>query len=274
MRYLEKALAESESGSGFLVGRVTFCALKPMRTVPFRVVCLVGMNDTAYPRHGRAPGFDLIAQNPRPGDRSTRDDDRYLFLEALLSAREVFYVSYVGQSGRDNSPIPPSVLVNELLDYAEGSFAIPAGSALVTKHRLQPFSPVYFQGGSELFSYSTENCAASEVANQTAASRRHLSPRRSASRKRVGAPRGREADSFLRPPLKIFHRTAARSSPPADGSLLEESEPLEIDSLAKYQLQQDLLTHALRGDSLRSFPVCGRRVNCRRVMPAIAPRDL
>ncbi len=61
-----------------------------MRTVPFRVVCLVGMNDTAYPRHDRAPGFDLIAQQPRPGDRSTRDDDRYLFLEALLSARDVF----------------------------------------------------------------------------------------------------------------------------------------------------------------------------------------
>ena len=65
LAHLEKALAESESGSGFLVGCVTFCALKPMRTVPFRVVCLVGMNDTDYPRHHRAPGFDLIAQDPQ-----------------------------------------------------------------------------------------------------------------------------------------------------------------------------------------------------------------
>ncbi len=87
------------------------------------------MNDTAYPRHHRAPGFDLIAQDPRPGDRSTRNDDRYLFLEALLSAREVFYVSYVGQSSRDNSPIPPSVLVSELLDYAERRFRARPGRA-------------------------------------------------------------------------------------------------------------------------------------------------
>ena len=254
LAHLEKVLAESESGSGFLVGRVTFCALKPMRTVPFRVVCLVGLNDTAYPRHTRAPGFDLIAQDPRPGDRSTRDDDRYLFLEALLSARNVFYLSYVGQSGRDNSPIPPSVLVSELLDYAEGSFAIPAGAPLVTKHRLQPFSPVYFQDGSELFSYSTENCGASEVAN----SERHDPP------PFINAPisepeadwRQLEAGKLIRffgHPAKFFIEQRLDLRLPRMDGMLEESEPLEIDSLAKYRLQQDLLTHALRGDSLEEL---------------------
>ena len=66
LAHLEKALAGTESGSGFLVGRVTFCALKPMRAVPFRVVCLVGMNDTAYPRHDRPPGFDLDRAKAAP----------------------------------------------------------------------------------------------------------------------------------------------------------------------------------------------------------------
>ena len=122
-----------------------------------------GNDDAAYPRKSTAPGFDLIAQHPQPGDRSTRDDDRYLFLEALLSAREIFYLSYVGQSIKDNSLVPPSVLVSELLDYlGEES----KSDSLVTKHRLQPFNPDYFRSDSErgLFSYSAANCRASAVA--------------------------------------------------------------------------------------------------------------
>src|SRR5205807_3026441 len=82
---LQDSLAESGAGAGFLGGATTFCTLKPMRSIPFKVVCLLGMNDTAYPRHERAPSFDLISQHPRLGDCSVRDDDRALFLEALLS---------------------------------------------------------------------------------------------------------------------------------------------------------------------------------------------
>lgn len=249
--HLEQAFASAESGSGFLVGRVTFCALKPMRAVPFRIVCLVGMNDTDYPRHSRAPGFDWIAQNPRPGDRSTRDDDRYLFLEALLSARDVFYVSYVGQSSRDNSPIPPSVLVSELLDYAQGGFALENATPLVTQHRLQPFSPAYFRRDSGLFSYSEENCVASEAA---AAERSEPPPFITAP---ISEPEEewRQVDAaqlirFFGNPAKFFIEQRLDLRLPRMDGMLEESEPLEIDSLAKYRLQQDLLTHALRGDSL------------------------
>src|SRR5207249_3253158 len=119
---LEDSLEESSSGAGFLSGQLTFCALKPMRSVPLKVVCLLGLNDTAYPRHDRPPGFDLVAQHPQRGDRNIRDSDRALFLEALLSAREVFYLSYIGQSLRDNNPLPPSVLVSELLDYVGQNF--------------------------------------------------------------------------------------------------------------------------------------------------------
>ena len=67
-----------------------------MRSIPFRVVALVGMCDGAFPRQSRSPGFDLIARSPRRGDRSLRDEDRYLFLEAILSARDCLYLSYVG----------------------------------------------------------------------------------------------------------------------------------------------------------------------------------
>ncbi len=249
LAHLEQALARSERGSGFLVGKVTFCALKPMRTVPFRVVCLVGMNDTAYPRHDRPPGFDLIAQDSQPGDRSTRDDDRYLFLEALLSARDHLYFSYIGQSIRDNSPLPPSVFVSELLDYAQASFS-PA-TTLVRQERLQPFSREYFQPDGQLFSYSEENCAASAAATgeRREPSAFILQP--------LSEPEEewRQLDiaqliSFFGNPAKFLLEKRLDLRLPKLKGLLEENEPVEIDSLAKYQLQQDLLTRALRDEPL------------------------
>ena len=140
---LEHSLEESSGGAGFLSGQLTFCALKPMRSVPFEIICLLGLNDTAYPRHDRAPGFDLVAQDPKRGDRNIRDVDRELFLEALLSAREVFYLSYIGQSLRDNKPLPPSVLVSELLGYVAENFETPIGEFTI-KHPLQAFQPAQF----------------------------------------------------------------------------------------------------------------------------------
>ena len=129
---------------------MTFCAMLPMRSIPFKVICLLGMNDDAYPRQTKSLGFDLIARNPKPGDRSRRKDDRYLFLEAVLSARERLHISYVGQSIQDNSLRPPSVLVSELLDYIDQGYETPGKEILeqvVTKHRLQAFSPEYFRKG-------------------------------------------------------------------------------------------------------------------------------
>ena len=103
----------------FRAGGVTFCTLLPMRSIPFEVVCLLGMNDGDYPRSSRRSDFDLTAlpEQHRPGDRSRRDDDRQLMLEALLSARRVLYVSWTGRSARENVEQPPSVLVSQLRDY-------------------------------------------------------------------------------------------------------------------------------------------------------------
>ena len=113
-------LSESRVGQRYLAGSVNFCTLMPMRSIPFKVVCLLGMNDGVYPRVQHPVGFDLVAQfGPRKGDRSRRLDDRYLFLEALLSAREQLYISYIGHSERDNSERIPSMLVSELVEYCQ-----------------------------------------------------------------------------------------------------------------------------------------------------------
>jgi len=162
--HLRERLRGKGFGFGFLAGGVTFCAMLPMRSIPFRVLCLLGMNDGAYPRVSAPLGFDLMARHPRRGDRSRRQDDRYLFLESLLSARERLYISYTGQGIRDNAVRPPSVLVSELLDAVEAGFADSEGEdireRLVTRHPLQAFSPEYFRGSGRLCSYSPENGAA------------------------------------------------------------------------------------------------------------------
>ena len=89
--HLEKHLEREGFGLGFLTGGVTFCSMLPMRSIPFKVIGLIGMDGDAFPRQPKAPDFDLIARHPEPGDRSPRNDDRYLFLEALISAREKLY---------------------------------------------------------------------------------------------------------------------------------------------------------------------------------------
>lgn len=147
--WLQEIGSTPSSGQAFLSGRVTFCNMVPMRSVPFNIVCLLGMNDSDYPRDQGRIGFDRMAQKPRPGDRNRRDDDRYLFLEALLSARSVFYISWIGHDQHDNSPRPPSVIVADLLDYIERSFVTGSGNPLpqpIICHPLQPFSSKCFDG--------------------------------------------------------------------------------------------------------------------------------
>lgn len=112
-------LDEPRLSQRFLAGAVNFATLMPMRAIPFRQIWLLGMNDGDYPRQHRPAGFDLMALTGhyQPGDRSRREDDRYLFLEALLSAREKLAISWVGRNIRDNEQCPPSVLVSQLRDH-------------------------------------------------------------------------------------------------------------------------------------------------------------
>ena len=262
LAFLANAFGSAVSGSGFLAGGVTFCALKPMRSIPFKIIAILGMNDTVYPRKSAASGFDLVAQHPQPGDRSVRDDDRYLFLEALLSARDVFYVSYIGQSIKDNSTLPPSVLVSELLDYLDRAFEMPRGQSakqfVATRHRLQPFNAEYFlQGNHELFSYSVENCLASDAARGS----------RSDPRPFVSGPIGEPEDewraidiasltAFFRNPAQFFIQRRLGLNLRSGAGVLEEREPFALGNLTRYHIEQDLLEKKLAGVELeREIPL-------------------
>jgi exodeoxyribonuclease V gamma subunit len=245
--HLGAAFADTESGVGFLAGAITFCALKPMRSIPFRVLCMIGMNDGAFPRSDTPLAFDIVAQTRQLGDRTLRDDDRYLFLETLLSARETLYISYAGLSPRDHSHTPPSVAVGELLDYLETHHRI-APADFVTRHPLQPFSPAYFRGDEVLFSYSQENhdAAARGVAPR-------LQPRGFAGEPLVvPGPEWREVDAdrlieFFANASRFFVQDRLALQLPRERGILDDREPIELDALERYELRTEITRHVRDG---------------------------
>lgn len=148
---LAAALQQNTGASGFLTGAVTFGTMVPMRSLPFRVICLLGLDDGVFPRRTPPAGFDLMGRHPRRGDRARRLDDRYLLLETLLSARDALYLSYVGRDPRDNAQLPPSVLLSEVLEAVDLTAVRPDGGKasehISIAHPLQPFAPGNFASG-------------------------------------------------------------------------------------------------------------------------------
>lgn len=241
-----EAICESETlTGGFLAGRVTFCELLPMRAVPFRVVCLLGMNDGDYPRSAPLPSFDLIGAAPRPGDRSRRKDDRYLFLEALLSAREVFYLSYLGQSVRDGGSLLPSVLISELVEYLEKR--LPGRPVPLIAHPLQPFSPEYFGERAELFSFSEGNLRAARALVGPKSSvilAAELLPEPPDSFRQVGLA---ELVDFFKNPTRFFCRRRLGIQLERECGELPDSENFGLAGLDRFQLGSGILENLISG---------------------------
>jgi len=221
----------------FVSGGVTFCTLMPMRAVPFRVVCLLGMNDGDFPRRAQQADFDLLALPgmARPGDRSRRDDDRYLMLEALLAARDKFYVSWVGRNVRDNSEQPPSVLVAQLRDYLMAGWAMPDLGQLTTEHALQPFSRRYFEQGG-LLTYAGEWRAAHGAADAGADD---PLPRYELEADTV--LKLADLAGFLRQPAEHFFRRRMGVVFDRDTQVGDDDEPFALDALERWQVNDRLL---------------------------------
>ncbi|NTW75187.1 MAG: exodeoxyribonuclease V subunit gamma, partial [Chlorobiaceae bacterium] len=243
-------LEQVQMGLGFMTGGITFCAMLPMRSIPFRVVAMIGMNDGAFPRQQSPPGFDMMKREPRKGDRSVRGDDRYLFLESLLSARDVLYLSYVGQSIRDNSELPPSVLVSELLDAVDRGFSCSGNqspsSRLVIRHKLQGFNPDCFSESEGLFSYSADNFRALERRNS-------LPPRPFVEEPLPAIPdeeRTVTIDDLVRffaNPSAFFLERRLGLKPTVALNPLEEREPFGAKGLEAYLIRQEMLEALLDG---------------------------
>ena len=241
--WLEGQVAERKSVHGFLRGQLTFCSMLPMRSIPFQVIALLGMNEGDFPKLDRHPSFDLLEQHFQKGDRSRRADDRYQFLEILLAARRQLLITYVGQSLQHNQPLPPSVVLSELLEVLHDSYGL---SDLVTLHPMQPFSPRYFQGDARLPGY----CAGDF---QTA--RALLQPPSPASVWWQGEIATlheeivelQELFAFYRHPQRYFLRQQLALQLCAREMQAQESEPFSVEGLDAYLIDQQWLEDELQG---------------------------
>jgi len=133
------------SGERPPTGAISVCALAPLRSVPFRVVAVLGLDDATFPRRGAQVGFDLTRVAPRLGDRDARDEDRHLLLEALLSARDHVVLCFTGRDASSGEPLPPAVPLADLLDALDATFAPPEGArsvreVVLIEHPVPPFS--------------------------------------------------------------------------------------------------------------------------------------
>ncbi len=265
-------LGEADTRAPLLTGGVSFARMVPMRLLPFRVICLLGMNDGDFPRRDPAAGLnrltaELGTERRRHGDRSTRDDDRYLFLQLFAAAQDAFYLSWLGADPRDGSVREPSALVTELLAAAGEYHARPAEAAqqLVLAHPLQPFSPAAFgkydaagKQDARVFSYRRHWHPA---ADSLSGERKPLAPWMRAD---AGLPASVEAEvelplstlrRFLLDPAGNFLRQRLGMRLPELDEVGEDIEPLQAPprGLERHALQRAVFDALLRGDGMRAM---------------------
>lgn len=270
--YLHTRLEKEISQFGFLGAGITFCSLLPMRSIPFKVIALLGMNEHDFPRHAKPLSFDLIAKSPRRGDRSQKEDDRYLFLETLISAKQVLYISYIGRHIKDNTVIPPSSIVSELRYYLEQGYQAENGdlwAQLFTQHSLQAFHPNYFKKDSRLPSYSRENLEAARIlmSDKKAALAPFIDhlPEPNADWKQVSLD---QLISFFDNPSKYLIKNRLGVFLEEESALMEENEPFFLDHLSQYQIKQELIDILIEGKNPRELH---DRLNAKGIMPLKNP---
>ena len=228
----------------FLLGGITFCGMVPQRAIPFEVVAVLGLDDGEFPRASRDGGLDPMARHPRLGDRDVRSDDRYLFLETVMSARWRLHLSYIGEGVRDGKPRNPAAPLAELMHALDAGCGIerearPDESADASarrlrpwfvRHPLQPFDARYFDGhDAALYSYSRAFAAMREDGAGAAANAPFVQSQAEAATAPDAAPLALSSVlAYYRDPARqLLEGALALRLDALDDDRLRESEPLE-----------------------------------------------
>ena len=250
---LHERLEGRPTRANFRTGHLTICTLMPMRSVPHRVICLLGLDDGAFPRKAPRDGDDLMLDSPHVGERDPRSEDRQLLLDALMAATERLIITYTGNDERTNAPRPPAVPVGELLDAVDATVRAPAGEArrqVLVRHPLQPFDPRNFAAG-ELgtdapWSFDPVTLQGARALNGSRTPTAPFLARPLAPR----SDRVIELDDLVRfvsHPTRAFLRQRLGISVRGGVDEIEDALPVELDGLARWGVGQRLLEARLAG---------------------------
>jgi exodeoxyribonuclease V gamma subunit len=243
---LRGELAKVSERQPFLLGGVTFCGLVPQRSIPFRVVCLLGINEGEFPRQAGDAGMNRMADAPRRGDRDTRHEDRYLFLEALMAARDHLHISYIGEGVQDGKLRNPASPLAELLQFldAEQGVGDDASRAWLVRHPLQPSDDRYFdRRDPRLFTFDRSFA--------DAAARTTEQPFVDVAESSAEPPATRDVSlswlkRFWRNPAKAqLHDDVGLSLDALDVETWPDREPLKASADRRERVEQQLLHDAL-----------------------------
>ena len=253
---LRATLESAAERQPFLAGGITFCGMVPLRAVPFRMVCVLGMNDDAFPRQDTARAFNVMFDAPRLGDRNIRDDDRLLFLQALTAAGDSFYISYLGQDMHSGESLPPSPIVGETLEFVHRTYfrdysAKAFRARLVHEQPMQPFSPRYFNADepdTRVFTFAGDWRDATRAAISPRATRTPLLDGSEAPPAEALETIDLESlKRFFDHPPRAFFRERVKLDLDIDDHRLDDAEPIGLDPLAAAALRQRLFDSADAG---------------------------
>ena len=247
---LAERLQGRPTRANFRTGHLTICTLVPMRSVPHRVVCLLGLDDTAFPRKAPRDGDDIMLSDPHVGERDPRTEDRQMLLDALMAATDRLIVTYEGNDVRTNAPLPPAVPVGELLDVIDRSVQGDARAQVLVKHPLQAFDPRNFTpgglGGDGPWSFN----------RVTLDGARAMEGERAAPLPFLAGPlppvtgavlEFEDLLAFARSPVKAFLRQRLGFSLGMYSDEVDDDLPIELDALQRWQIGQRMLEARLAG---------------------------
>ena len=250
---LSDRLVGRPTRANFRTGTLTVCTMVPMRSVPHRVICLLGLDDGVFPRVSSVDGDDVLARNPMTGERDARSEDRQLMLDAVLAAGETLVVTYTGANEYSGQARPPAVPLGELLDALDDTATAGAAgvaAAVTSTHPLQPFDARNVTPGALIperpFTFDRTALEGARAAAGTRSPVPAFLPRPLAP-----APRDdvslEDLATFLRDPVRYFLRERLDLAVPREEEALADAIPVELDKLEEWSVADRVMADLLAG---------------------------
>ncbi|HEU5455309.1 MAG TPA: exodeoxyribonuclease V subunit gamma, partial [Nocardioides sp.] len=247
---LESRLGGRPTRANFRTGTLTVCTMVPMRSVPHRVVCLVGLDDGVFPRLQSIDGDDVLARRPMTGERDVRSEDRQLLLDALMAASGTLVVTYTGANEHTGAARPPAVPLGEILDALDRTCATPVRNQVLVRHPLQPHDTRNLTPGGVLgdgpFSFDRSALAGATAAAglRSPAPRFLPEPLAAGPREDVSLA---DLKTFFTHPARAFLRGRLDVSTPLEAEEVSNAIPVDLDALEQWGIGDRLLREVMAG---------------------------